>query len=181
MKAVHSYKGKFLGMKVDQLIENDVRRLLAKVGEFGAERMKTRTEPHDWKGRLSDSITWVTKYESGGMGGAAEKEDMLSPPNDSHDVDIGTGCPYGVFRERGAGPHKNKLGSEEFIANMKEWCLDKLGLDADGAPEEQYAFWRIIGKIRQGQDAVPFAFPSIGEIYKFAEAEAKVFNFARHI
>jgi hypothetical protein len=45
-------------------------------------------------------------------------------------------------------------GSSAFLASMKAWVRDKIGINPDGTSEEKDIFWAIVNSIRYGDKAV---------------------------
>lgn len=187
MKIELTYKGKFgknkgfANTNIAKNIEANTRRMLRNVGEKTAEEMKRHTRPYDWKGRLTDSITWRTRYEDGQMGGKAESEDLISAPRTPDTVDIGTANYMAMYREFGAGVHVTGDRKEFFKKNLREWFDDKIG----GTDQEFYA---IMNSIRFGQKAQdgeqgqrPFATPTRPYLEKIAARETRFAGFERNM
>jgi hypothetical protein len=168
-----TYKGKFLDWK-PEYIDDALYAMLARIGERSVEAMRRYTRPHDWKGRLTDSIMWTTQR---GHSEIAKEEDSLLVPDRPFQVDTGSGVYYAFFRENGAGPHLSWEGHEEFIDNMKEWFKEKLGRDPDDGGEDEWIFINILRGIRRGQDAVPFCRPALPAILMIIEEELRRFRF----
>lgn len=168
-----TYKGKFLEWKPEDL-DASIYRMLARIGERSVEAMRRYTRPHDWKGRLTNSIMWATQM---GQSEISKQEDALPVPTQPYQVDMGSGVYYAYFRENGAGPHLSWEGHEEFIDNMKKWYKEKLGRNPDDNGEDEWIFINILRSIRQGQDAVPFCRPALPAILMIIEDELRRFRF----
>lgn len=172
-----TYKGKFATANVEGIIDAATDQLLHRVGRIGADKMKAYTRPHDWKGRLTDSITWRTSKDRGTVGGAAKAEDVISAPP-QYSVDMGSACEYAWWREHGSGAHVSSYKHEEFIANMREWFNDKV---APLSPDTEALFWDIVNSVRQGVDAVPFCAPALGSIISAARSASRLAGFERNL
>jgi len=129
-------------------ISRAVEAALAQVGETASEKMKTYTKKHDYRGDLTNSITWRTAHNHGKI---EDTNDLIdSPPPNC--VDVGSANDHAVYVEKGTGPHLNAAGSDEFVREIIEWAASK-NIDEDGA-------WAIIKTIRnEGTDERPFAAP----------------------
>lgn len=140
------------------LINMYLQSALNEVGAMGVETMRIYTEPYDTKGSLTNSVMWKTKLSSGGN---EEGDKEVTVPDESTAVHIGSANDHAYWREMGTGMHKNREGTEEFIANMVDWCRIKLGFDPE-MQENQGRFWDIVNGIRQrGTAKAPFALPSM--------------------
>lgn len=174
MTVVHSYKGKFLHTNVDAVMDAAIGRLLRRVGRITADEMKSYTKPHDFDGTLTESITWRTGTDRGTIN---SEENLISAPDEMYAVDVGSALSYAFYREFGAGPHQSSENGAEFIAKLKRWMRDKMGKDPDG---KDYALFQyLVKKIQAGQDAVPFATPSIPAMIKEARAESRNASFKK--
>jgi len=139
--------GDFLKMTGND-IYRPIEAALTAVGNAAADKMKEYTKKHDYRGELTNSITWRTANNHGPI---EKTEDLIDapPPNC---VDIGSGSSKAIYAERGTGPHINSVGTEEFVAEIITWAASK-GIDESGA-------WAIIKTIRnEGTDERPFAAP----------------------
>ena len=135
------------------------------VGKKIADAMKNITEDDDFTKTLTDSITYRTKENSGRV---KVDDYKINAPDDPRAVDIGSGAPHAWYREHGAGVHKNREGTTSFIANMRGWVAEKIGINtnANASPQEKSIFWAIVNSIRYGpkaktgtQGKKPFADP----------------------
>jgi hypothetical protein len=181
MQAITTYKGKFASMNITQTIENNTRRMLRNVGEDVSRKMKDKAEKNDYTGSLSDSITWRTAYEEGTMGSNASASDMIDRPLMKNAVSMGSANSHAYFREFGAGPHMSKDGSEEFIADMKEWVRQKIPDMGDPDKEGGYRFWALIKSLREGQEGEPFVRPTLPDLHKIAARESRFAAFGRNM
>lgn len=147
--------GKLLDMKVSEHVDKHIYGALREIGQGMVLSMQNYTSPHDFSGKLSDSLMWKSNTETGDK----KTEFEISAPEKPYSVMVGTAVPYAYFREMGAGPHLENTDSDLFVASMKKWFKEKIGGDPDG--EDSGHFHAILNKIREGQDAVPFAQPAM--------------------
>ncbi len=157
--------GEFSGMNLNN-ISIEVEAMLERIGAEVTEGMRSYTRPHDDTGDLTDSITWRTGATYAPI---KNNEDLIEKPDAPNAVDIGSRARHAWFREHGTGPHIHPEGSEEFVAEMKEWASRK-GIQWNGTEAEQAQFWAIVNHIRQyGTEAFPFAEPMIPELRSIAQ------------
>lgn len=158
-------KGMIFKMDVKASSREMARKTLIRIGNSMVFKMSEYTIPHDWKEELTDSLGWVMSD-----GTSSNSKYPLDVPKSPNSVDVGSALPYAWFREHGAGPHRTNEGHEEFMANLREWFDDKVGGD-------DYYFYNIVRKIREGQDAVPFAEPAFnlyGDTIAFGSAAVEM-------
>ena len=124
--------------------------MLQRAGKEISALMRKETEPYDFEKTLSQSITWRTSKNSGNI---PNPEHMIDAPSANNAVDVGSHAPHAWYREYGAGTHTSKEGSEAFLANMRAWVQEKIGINPDGSDEERGIFWAIVKSIRNGPDA----------------------------
>jgi hypothetical protein len=142
-----SMTGDFLKMTGSD-IYRPVEAALVAVGNAASDKMKEYTKKHDYRGELTNSITWRTATNHGEI---ENSEDLIDAPP-INCVDVGSGNKKAVYAERGTGPHINATGTADFVAEIIEWAASK-GIDESGA-------WAIIKTIRnEGTDERPFAAP----------------------
>lgn len=155
VSAAVSVKGKFFSMNLDAHRKQISQSTLSNIGNRIVTKMKEYTNPYDWMGELTNSISWV---DSNGWGNNSS-DYPLEPPSSAEHIYVGSAVPYAYFREFGAGPHLSPDGSEEFKQNMILWYQDKIGGDPENDSKDSFHLFCIMEKIRVKQDAVPFAKP----------------------
>jgi len=148
-----TFAGDFL-KKTEVDILRPIEAVLERVGDAALRKMKTYTEPHDYRGDieggLSGSLAWRTAHNHSEV--TDEKDLIEAPP--VHAVDIGSANGHAFVREYGSGPHLNKEGSPEFIAEIIEWAASR------NPPISEEGAWAIIKTIRnEGTDEAPFVRP----------------------
>jgi hypothetical protein len=129
-----------------------VEGALQRAGEEIVTLMKAETKPFDFKGTLTKSIAWRTANRAKAIPNSAH---LIAAPKATNTVDIGSAAPHAYYREYGAGPHRTKAGSLEFLASMREWVAKVIGINttASATPEEKSHFWAIVNTVRKGMDA----------------------------
>jgi len=109
------------------------------------------------RGDLEESITWRTAHNHGEI---EDTNDLIDAPP-VHAVDIGSANDHAFYADKGTGPHLNKEGTVEFVAEIQDWTR-RMGWDEDVA-------WAIIKKIRaEGTDAIPFIEPTASKLPSIA-------------
>ena len=107
---------------------------------------------------LEGSITWRTAHDYGKIENSTDLID--APP--VHCVDIGSANNHAFYVDRGSSPHLNPEGSEEFVAEIKDW-VRRMGWDENAA-------FAVIKNIReQGTDAIPFIEPTRSHLLSIAK------------
>lgn len=126
-----------------------VEGMLQAAGKEIVKLMKKETKPFDYEKTLTNSIAWRTAVRSSDVPNTAH---LIAAPLPTNAVDIGSAAPHAYYREYGAGPHRTKTGSAEFIASMREWAEKVVGINtgADASPKDKAHFWSIVNKIRYG-------------------------------
>ncbi len=141
-------------------------KILQNVGEAGVQEMRKFTEPHDWKGNLTNSIMWAT---SKAKSENTSSEPDIDKPDVANAVDIGSAASYAKYVETGVTPHMSNYKADYFVSNMREWAKDKGGFDPDAEPARFHALLEYIKK-KNTIDAPehPFALPAIAFIQQDA-------------
>jgi hypothetical protein len=129
-----------------------VEGVLQTVGDICASKMRGYTDDFDFTGTLTKSIAWRTATRNSAVD---NNKYLIAAPTTVNRVDIGSAAPYAWYREYGAGRHRNADGSAEFIASMRKWVAEKLGINtsAGASKAEQREFWNIVNSIRYGAKA----------------------------
>jgi len=134
---------------------------LNQMGATAVRNMRSLTSPHDASGELTDSIMWTTSTKGSNMGSRAVESKSVPPPSHPYAVLAGSYAEHAIYRETTSGIHESADGKELFLKRMKEWCIEKLGINPDGPPEDQEAYWRIVNFVRTHvTDGVPFVAPT---------------------
>lgn len=151
--------------------------MLTAVGKRVEPLMRKETAPYDFEKTLTNSITWRTSKNSGKVDNPAY---MIDAPTPTNAVDIGSHAPHAWYREYGAAVHEKKEGAAEFIASMKKWVQEKVGINPEGSDEERGIFWAIVKKIAKGPEAhshtqgkMPFVAPIEPQIPAIASEVAQ--------
>ena len=158
---------------------------LNRIGKESAEVMKNALLNADYPkihtGELHDSITYAIKPSKtakyfphdqlkpgnpshGPVGPRATEQSIITPVNEDLTLKVGTRDKAGKYVNYGTGPHKTFTDSEEFVANIYEWCKFH-GFDED------FAVYLIKRIIEGGTSATPFLPPAreyvemVGKLY----------------
>jgi len=154
-----TFAGDFL-KKTEVDILRPIEAVLTRIGEETVPVMKGFIKNNVSRaatGDLEGSIAWRTATNHSQVETA---DDLIEAPP-AHCVDIGSANNHAVYVDRGSGPHLNPEGSEEFVAEIKDW-VRRMGWD------ESVAF-PIIKNIReQGTDAIPFIEPTGNKLQSIA-------------
>ena len=131
------------------------------LGASAVYNMKGITSKHDASGELTDSIMWATGSNKVNMGSRAKDSKEIDQPTDPYMMRAGSAAEHAIYRETTSGIHETSDGSDLFLKRMKEWCEEKLGINPDGPPEDQEAYWRVVNFVRTHvTDGVPFVAPT---------------------
>jgi hypothetical protein len=130
-------------------------------GALAVNNMRGITSKHDASGELTDSIMWATGTNKTNMGSRAKDSKAVDQPADPYTMRAGSAAEHAIYRETTSGIHETADGKELFLARMKVWCEEKLGINPDGPPEDQAAYWRVVNFVRTHiTDGVPFVAPT---------------------
>jgi hypothetical protein len=146
-----TFEGNFHKMKPEDILR-PIEGMLANVGAAVVPVMRGIIKgqvSQGARGELERSIAWRTANKHSQV---EKNEDLIeSPP--VHCVDIGSANSHAFYVEEGSSPHLNPEGTEEFVAEIKDWTA-RMGWDEDVA-------YAIINSIRaNGTDAMPYAKPT---------------------
>lgn len=141
----------FQAKDMDAQVSIMVEGILLRAGAEIVALMRDETTPYDHDGTLTKSLAWRTAKRSSRIENSSH---LISAPDRVDAVDIGSGAPHAWYREYGAGVHRNADGSALFLAEMKRWVRDKIGINPDGSNAERSIFWAIVNSIRNGPAAM---------------------------
>lgn len=151
-----------------------IDRVLQDTGAYGVSKMKEITSKHDVSKRLTDSLMFITNKGISSSVRGEHSEDALDKPTEEKTMIVGSGAPHAIYREKYSGIHRTWDGHEEFVKSMKEWCQTVLGINADGPPEDQAAFYLIMEHIRNTTtEGDPFVLPNVENITKYGLKQLK--------
>lgn len=164
------------------LVKTAAQGTLAGIQEIGVPIMKNMLRnlspyPAVFSERLVDGITSamiVPENVSFGntpgnpnrkfVGSNAREEDILEPETKELTLKIGTRYKVAKYVDKGTGPHRTSMDTQEFVAKVTEWCQKK-GFDADETES-------IIKKIRdEGTMRRPFLEPTRQLIHPLVDGE----------
>ena len=153
--------GKITKSNFSQKIGLGTKGFLNDIGATAVNNMRGITSKHDASGELTDSIMWATAEKKTNMGSRAKDTKEIEQPPYPYAVRAGSAAEHAIYRETTSGIHETADGSAEFLARMKVWCEEKLGINPDGPPEDQVAYWRVVNFVRTHvTDGVPFVSPT---------------------
>lgn len=161
--------GGLSGLAVSEF-DGVIQSILQKVGDYGVQVMREKTQPFDDTGNMTNSIMWRTASAQSVNGASAEASD-IDPPEEPNAVLIGSASDYAYWREYGAGPHVTNYRSAEFIASLKDWCRSKLGFEPND-PSNIGRFRNLLKSVRRHLDSHSYAAASFEEIVKYAKKES---------
>jgi hypothetical protein len=129
-----TFAGDFLKLTEVDIIR-PIESVLTAIGEEASQQMKKLVEPHRYKGRLEESITWRTAKN---QGGSVKSEDLIKAPP-VHCVDIGSANDHAFYVNNGTGPHNTPKDADMFVTEVMAWAKSKGFTEQEG--------WAIIRSI----------------------------------
>lgn len=152
-----------------------IEAVLASTGAYIQKEMTNITDESSASGRLSDSITWQTSTKGSNIRSAAEAKDKIEKPKTKFTLLVGSAAPHAIYREKYSGIHETSDGHDEFVRLMKKWCMDVLGINADGSTEDKAAFFLIMRQVREHVTlGVPFVEPNLQKVLPYAMKRFKI-------